>query len=359
MAFADTSEPSVVNIPLGARSYDVVVGTGVLDAIDDYLPASKTQRALVVADEVLTATGERLRERLHDAGWTAEVLPVTASESLKSREGLDRLYDHFVAHRVDRGTTIFALGGGTVGDAAGYAAATWMRGVPWIGVPTTLLAQVDSSIGGKTGINHRTAKNAIGAIYQPALVVCDIALLDTLDVRDQISGLGEIVKYGLIDDAELYRGSVDRTLSTHEIVTRCAAIKARYIAADEHDVTGIRAVLNFGHTVGHAIEQSNGYGTFRHGEAVALGMRAAIAISVDRGHLDASTGTAIDRDLRTIPTPPLTLRPDELLAALRMDKKRSASGGVRFVLLRSIGETLLDDGVDEPTILRSLDALAA
>ena len=358
MPRADTT-PSIVRIPLGDRAYDVVVGNGVLDAIAQYLPPSRSKRGIVVADEVLAAAGERLRDRLREAGWSAESVAVRASESLKSREGLEGLYDAFVANRVDRGSTIFALGGGTIGDAVGYAAATWMRGVPWVGIPTTLLAQVDSAIGGKTGINHRTAKNAIGAIYQPSLVLCDIALLDTLDVRDQISGLGEIVKYGLIDSVELYRGSVDRTLSTHQLVTRCATIKARYIAADEHDVNGMRAVLNFGHTVGHAIEQSNGYGTFRHGEAVALGMRAAIAISVERGHLATDIARTIDRDLRSIPTPTLTLKPDELLAALRMDKKRTVSGGVRFVLLRSIGETLLDDGVDEATILRSLDVLAA
>ncbi len=341
-------------VNLGDRSYDVIVGADLLAQVGSFLAGFAVRRGVIFADERLESRTDTLSERLRDAGWEIVVASVPASEELKSMAGIAGLYDRLIAARVDRSATIFALGGGTIGDAVGYVAATYQRGLRWVGIPTTLLAQVDSAIGGKTAINHPAAKNAIGLVHQPSLVLCDTTFVQTLDERDRVSGHGEMVKYGLIADAALYRALLDRTMPLDASIAACVEIKARLVERDEQDRTGARAVLNFGHTIGHAIEQSGGYGTLRHGEAVIYGMRAAVALSAIRGHLDETIAAAIERDLSAISVPPITIDPAEIIAAVRHDKKRGSDGRVNFVLLRAIGETLADNGVHDDDIVRAL-----
>jgi 3-dehydroquinate synthase len=287
---------------------------------------------------------------------------VPATEAFKDFSKIYPLYGELLKFRADRHTVLFALGGGVIGDAAGFLAGTYMRGMRWVGLPTTLLAQVDSSIGGKTGVNHAAGKNLIGAFHQPSFVACDLDFLKTLPERERVSGLGEMIKYGLIYDAPFYawleknwEGIVSgETRSLEEAVARCARWKARAVARDERDVSGVREVLNFGHTVGHALEGATRYQTFRHGEAIILGMRAATRISVDRGHLKPAAGARIDSFLCSLPVPrvPSRILPEQLLGYVRKDKKAKA-GKVRFVLLKSIGKTLLDRGVTDDQILEA------
>ena len=255
------------------------------------------------------------------------------------------------------------VGGGTIGDAAGFAAATYQRGVPFVAVPTTLLSAVDAAIGGKTAINLAGGKNLVGTVTQPAHVAIVPQALRSLPPRDVVSGYGEMLKYGLALDAALYRALrageaalLDDPATALDAIARCVELKARIVARDEEDRTGTRAVLNFGHTVAHAIEKVAGYGALRHGEAVIVGMRAALALSVARGGLDERTRDEADAHLASLPVPPAwrSLDAAALVAATARDKKRHA-GGTQYVLLDAIGSARLHDGV-APDDVR--DALA-
>jgi 3-dehydroquinate synthase len=294
------------------------------------------------------------------AGWETHLVRVPATEGFKDFGKIYPLYSELLRAGADRHTVLFALGGGVIGDAAGFLAGTYMRGLRWVGLPTTLLAQVDSSIGGKTGVNHASGKNLIGVFHQPSLVACDLDYLKTLPERERVSGLGEMIKYGLIYDAPFYAwlekhwesivSGESRKLE--EAVARCARWKARAVTRDERDLAGVREVLNFGHTVGHALEGATKYATFRHGEAIILGMRAATRLSVDRGHLKPTIGARIESFLGSLPAPkvPARVTPARLLGFVRKDKKAKA-GKVRFVLLRAVGKTRLDRGVRDDQIL--------
>jgi 3-dehydroquinate synthetase len=229
--------------------------------------------------------------------------------------------------------------------------------VRWIGVPTTLLAAVDSSVGGKTAINHARGKNLIGAIHQPSLVVVDVSTFATLPRRELISGYGEMIKYGLALDAALWDDllGVDPGAVTEAHIERCIALKAAIVCADERDETGVRETLNFGHTIGHAIEAATSYAYYRHGEAVVLGMRAAVAISAARRHCSADLAAQADAALATVPVPPLPpLDAGAIVAAVGRDKKKAAGGATRFVLLRAIGATVPDAGVDRDAVRAAL-----
>ncbi|NNF57630.1 MAG: 3-dehydroquinate synthase [Rhodothermaceae bacterium] len=298
------------------------------------------------------------------AGWEPTVLTFPAGESTKSLDALTRLYDKALALGLSRQTPVLALGGGVIGDLAGFAAATLLRGLPLIQIPTSLIAQADSAIGGKTGINHTAGKNLIGAFHQPCLVLIDTATLSTLSERDYTSGLAEVVKAALIADAEFAEwlvASWDAILggdtdTVHTLVRRAVSIKAEIVAADEREA-GQRMLLNFGHTFGHAIERVTGYGTFTHGEAVAVGMRAAL-------HLSASVATG---SIWTGPLPKPFARAEALVAhlpafgsleavdagtlttAMRTDKKRGAAG-LRFVVLTDLGHATVVDSLPEQMI---------
>lgn len=356
-----------VPVPLEGASYDVLVGAGALDALADEVPwpATASRAAVVTSATVATLYADRAQAALERAGLDVRVLTVPDGEEAKTLDTLGALYHRLAAWPLRRGDVVVALGGGVVGDLAGFAAATWNRGVAVVQVPTTLLAQVDAAIGGKTGVNLAEGKNLVGAFHQPLAVVADTSTLATLPDRERRAGLGEVAKYGFIADPEVLRllqARPDAMVAGDpgvltEVVRRCVAVKARVVAADEREA-GERALLNYGHTVGHAIEALAGYGTYRHGEAVALGMVAAARLGerlgVSEDGLAARTVALLD-GLR-LPTGGLRLDPARLWDVLARDKKAGA-GGVRFVLCRRPGDAVVVDPparADVDAVLRGL-----
>ncbi|MEA2718209.1 MAG: shikimate kinase / 3-dehydroquinate synthase [Candidatus Eremiobacteraeota bacterium] len=336
-----------------AKPYDVVIGPRVLDELPLRALPPEGGRVVVVVDERVAQLGERIARTYENAGVATFVLPVRADESLKSLDALGMLYAAFVEQRLDRRGLVVGVGGGTIGDAVGFAAATYQRGVPYAAVPTTLLAAVDAAIGGKTAVNLPSGKNLVGTVTQPALVAIAPHVLRTLPRRDVVSGYGEMLKYGLALDAELYRALrageaalLDDPATALDAIARCAALKADIVARDEEDRTGTRAILNFGHTVGHAIEKVAGYGALRHGEAVIVGMRAALALSVACGILEDAAAAEADAHLESLPVPPSWRELDAtaVIDATAGDKKRHAHG-TQYVLLDTIGSARLHDGV--------------
>lgn len=345
-----------INLPEG-RGYDV--RTEPLDRIPDALTdvGLRGPRCVLVMDETVdNLYGSRFRTILGESGWDPTTVVLPPGEETKSREYLRRIQDTALSAGVDRHTPVLAFGGGVTGDIAGFAAATLLRGLPLVQIPTTVIAQVDSAIGGKTGINHRTGKNLIGAYYQPRLVYVDTSLLDTLPEREYRSGLAEAVKHALISDERLFDWirinwplvlEKDRTVVA-ELVHRAAAIKAAVVSSDELE-TGLREILNFGHTFAHALELALGYGTLTHGEAVFIGMNAATHLSgrlfpdVDFGPVQAFLA---DVD---VPGVPGSVTLDTLREAMQSDKKRRGDD-LRFVVLEAIGTARVVSGVDSASV---------
>ncbi|MDB5027295.1 MAG: 3-dehydroquinate synthase [Candidatus Eremiobacteraeota bacterium] len=336
-----------------AKPYDVAIGPHVLDELGSRARPLPGGRAVVVTDERTERTGRRVAHAYEAAGIAVTLLPVRADESLKALDSIGALYEAFVAAGLDRRGVVVGVGGGTIGDAVGFAAATFQRGVPFVAVPTTLLSAVDAAIGGKTAINLPGGKNLVGTVTQPAFVAIAPQALRSLPLRDVVSGYGEMLKYGLALDAALYRALRDGEAAllgdpatALDAIARCVEIKADIVARDEDDRTGTRAILNFGHTVGHAIEKVAGYGTLRHGEAVIVGMRAALALSVTHGGLDDGARAEADAHLAGLPVPAAWREIDAtaVIEATRGDKKRHA-GGTQYVLLDAIGSAHLHDGV--------------
>jgi shikimate kinase/3-dehydroquinate synthase len=303
-------------------------------------------RAALVVDSAIDARyGPEAEASLRAGGLDPHRIAVPAGEGSKSMEGLSRLYDALLGAGLDRGSPVVALGGGVVGDLAGFAAATLFRGVPLVQVPTTLLAQVDSSVGGKTGINHPAGKNLIGAFHQPSLVFADTSYLASLPARDLRAGLAEVVKYGVIADADLF-ASLERNAgqllagdpeALRGAVRRCCEIKAAVVAADERETSGARAVLNFGHTFGHALERLTGYEEMRHGEAVAVGMVVAARLSALLGLCDATVPDRIAGLLARLGLPTThAFSPEAIVDAARTDKK-VRSGAIHLLLVEAVG----------------------
>ncbi len=343
--------PQTVTIDLGDRSYAIQIGTGLLGQPDTYAGLPKAAAALIVTN---TTVAPLYAARLHAAlqPWyqTIHVVSLPDGEAYKTWETLNTIFDTLLAQACDRKTVLFALGGGVVGDMTGFAAASYMRGVPFVQVPTTLLAQVDSSVGGKTAINHPLGKNMIGAFYQPQRVVCDLDSLDTLPPREFSAGLAEVIKYGPIADMafldwlEVHMDALmarDRA-ALMNAVRRSCEIKAWVVGQDEREA-GLRAVLNFGHTFGHAIEAGMGYGAWLHGEAVGAGMVMAAELSLRLGLVDAAF---VQRLRRLIERAGLPVRGAVLDAAdnagrylelMRVDKKAEA-GEIRFVVIDGPGQ---------------------
>ena len=327
-----------VEVALGERGYTIEIGAGLLDRAGERLaPLARGGRMVVVSDEnVWAAQGARL------AGLDFLPVVVSAGEASKSWDQLEALCDRLLELGVERGDTILAFGGGMVGDLAGFAASILKRGCSYVQVPTTLLAQVDSSVGGKTAINAAAGKNLIGAFHQPAAVLIDPSTLDTLPARELRSGYAEVVKYGLIGDAGFFawceaNGAAllagDGEARLHAIET-CVSAKAAIVAEDERETTGRRALLNFGHTFGHAIEAETG---MLHGEAVAIGMAMAFRLSVERGHCPAADAERAIAHLDSVGLPTATdVEADRLAARMRHDKKGGA-----LVLTRGIGGAFL------------------
>lgn len=365
----------IVTVQLGDRAYDIVIGSGLLTEtatrIEPWLKRRgvRGSLAVVVTDVNAAQHAQAVVRSLSEGGWRVEQVTLPAGEPTKCREVIDTLYDRLVDWQADRRTLIAAVGGGVIGDAAGFLAATYARGLPFLQVPTTLLADVDSSVGGKVGINHPRAKNMIGAFHQPSGVLIDTDTLATLPEREFCAGLAEVVKYGVILDGEFFatlESRVDEILrrepgTLRTIISRSCRLKADVVEGDEFERTGLRAVLNYGHTFGHAFEALCGYGELLHGEAVAIGMVCASRLAERLGRItphDTARQVQLLSDLLLPTTLPEWLHPapDDLLDRMRLDKK-SVSGKLRFVLPSRIGHVELADGVPEAMVLDVLHDL--
>jgi len=343
-----------VRVRLGRNSYDILIGSGLLAQTGQLLNEIGFSDKLVVITDptVKRLHGGTLQQSLTDSGFKVTILEVPEGEEQKSLETAGRLYHELTAVYAERTTPIIALGGGVIGDLAGFVAATYMRGVPLIQLPTTLLAQGDSSIGGKVAVNHGNLKNKIGAFYHPRLTISDISALKTLSPRELYDGLAEIIKHGAILDGEFFSyleenlekvKSLDNRV-VERVVSRSAEIKAGVVAKDELDL-GLRNILNYGHTVGHAIESVSELKIW-HGEAVAIGMIAEARISNKLGIFESSELTRLKELIERagLPTEMPTLESEKLIQAMEHDKK-IVGGKVRFVLPRAIGEVFITDDV--------------
>lgn len=353
----DTTGSRTVHIELGERSYPIHIGTGLLGSdIFSQLP-NATSAVLVTNETVAPLYADRVLAALSHRFGMAHRVVLPDGEQYKNWEVLQKIFDALLGLQCDRKTMLFALGGGVIGDMTGFAAACFMRGVSFVQLPTTLLAQVDSSVGGKTGINHPLGKNMIGAFHQPQMVVCDLDSLKTLPEREFSAGLAEVIKYGPIADLaflDWLEGNMaalrarDASALTHAI-QRCCEIKAAVVGKDERE-SGLRAILNFGHTFGHAIEAGMGYGQWLHGEAVASGMVMAAELSQRLGMIDTAY---VSRLRRLIEAAGLPVRGAVLgennaqryLELMRMDKK-SEAGEIRFVVIHADGQASMRSAPD-------------
>jgi 3-dehydroquinate synthase len=349
-----------IRVNLAERSYDLVVtendGAGVGPFARERV---KGTQAFIVTDEHVVSHAEAVAAALGKAGFRTQTAVRPAGEGQKSLAVAAELYDRLVDSHADRRTLVAAVGGGVIGDLTGYVAATFNRGLPLLMVPTTLLAMVDSSVGGKVAVNHPRAKNLIGTFHQPAGVWIDTAVLATLPEREYRSGLAEVVKYGVILDPDLFSFleanttavlQKDRNAVQH-IVMRCCRLKAGIVERDEREESGLRAVLNYGHTFAHAFETAAGYGSWLHGEAVAAGMMCASRLAERRGLIGADVTLRQRRLLEAfgLPTAPAAWPADRLVETMRSDKKTLA-GRLRFVLPRRLGEAAIFDDVPEDDV---------
>jgi 3-dehydroquinate synthase len=361
-----------IRVQLSANPYPVVIGAGSLGRLGEQIGDRgfrEGTRVLVVTNPVVHEHyGATALESLRQAGFEASELVIEAGEDQKTPASVARIHDAAFEHRLERGSLIVALGGGVVGDMAGFAAATWLRGIAVVQVPTTLLAMVDAAIGGKTGVNHPGGKNLIGAFHQPRLVLIDPTTLSTLPERDFRAGMAEVIKYGVIGDAALFAeleaaGDISSMAAVgpallQTLLERSAAAKARVVAADERE-GGLRAILNYGHTLGHVVETLCGYGTWLHGEAVAIGMVAAGEIALAKRLWSAEEQRRQKALIAAAGLPQAwpSLDPAAVLRCLQADKKVS-QGRVRFVLPTRIGAVEIRDDVDSERILAVVSSLA-
>jgi 3-dehydroquinate synthase len=350
---------TTLRVELGDRSYPIYIGQGLLGDAELIRPHIAGQQVMVVSNETVAPLYlDTLLESLTGLQVYTHILP--DGEEFKNLEVLDSIFDALLRVPCDRQTTLIALGGGVVGDISGFAAACYQRGIPFIQIPTTLLAQVDSSVGGKTAVNHPRGKNMIGAFYQPRCVIADITTLNTLDDRQLSAGLAEVIKYGLIRDLTFFiwlENNIDRLLkrdadALSEAIRWSCKSKAEIVAEDELE-GGIRALLNLGHTFGHAIETGMGYGNWLHGEAVATGMLMAANLSHRSGWISSGDVTRIAGLLERagLPVvPPIELDVEHYLELMKVDKKVQ-QGHIRLVLLKAIGSAFISEDYD-PALLR-------
>jgi len=336
-----------VHVDLGPRSYDVLIGRGLLDQVGKQLKDKVKGPVVIIADQsIITLYATKVENSIREAGFHVFTLSVPSGERSKSSEEFSRLLSELAKRKVPRSGTIIAIGGGVIGDLAGFVAASYLRGITFIQVPTTLLAMVDSSVGGKTGINLPEGKNLVGAFYQPKLVVADLDTLKTLPSREFSAGMAEVIKYGAIKDEDevlfdrVAKGVKPDNYDLDKIIENCVTIKADIVKNDEFETRGQRALLNFGHTLGHAIENASDY-EYLHGEAIALGMLAATWLSTQAGLLPNEALTAM-RNALAANDLPLYLRHSvnagRILSALEKDKKIGPDGRVQWVLLEKIGK---------------------
>ena len=358
-----------VKVPLGDRSYSIRIGRNLLSRLGAECQRLELgKRCAIISDRnVAPRYATVARRALSAAGFESVLVTVPAGEPAKSLANVHSCYNQLAAHRLERKSFVVALGGGVVGDLAGFVAATYLRGVAFVQVPTTLLAQVDSSVGGKVGVNLEAGKNLVGAFYQPRLVVCDLDTLGSLPDREFRAGLAEVIKYGIIYDAALFK-RLERDLprllrrdakTLADVIARCCAIKAEIVGQDETE-NGLRAILNFGHTIGHALETISSYGKFLHGEAISIGQVATARISAKLTALPEHDVTRIARLFERAGLPTHTrLKSTQLarlLDAMKLDKKVS-DGEIRFVLARRVGEVVVGQNVPGTLIEPALEVV--
>lgn len=354
----------VVQVPLGDRSYEIEIAPGALDRVGEVarqLLGEKAARVVIISNPLVDGLyGRRVAKSLRAAGFKPLSILIADGERAKSMRNAERVWDFMIGHRLERSEALIALGGGVVGDLAGFVAATYQRGIPFLQIPTTLLAQIDSSVGGKTAVNRPLGKNLIGAFHQPAGVVIDPLVLRTLPPREFAAGMYEALKYGIIRDRELADFIAERLEQLRQLdvapltrlIARCCEIKAEVVTADERE-SGLRRILNYGHTVGHALEAVTRYRRLRHGEAVGYGMICAANIAAAFGLLPTSESRQIREQTDAIGRRPAIsdLDVSQILTAMAHDKKVS-HGRLPFILPTSIGEVVVRDDVP-PALIRS------
>ncbi|WP_033169742.1 3-dehydroquinate synthase [Selenomonas sp. ND2010] len=355
-----------VRVELGEKSYSIYIGYGLDEKFRSFVQtASFSQKAMVITDtNVGPLYGGKIQNLLREAGLEAALVTVPAGESSKSLAVAEDLYTKAIELGLDRKSPIFALGGGVVGDLAGFIAATYMRGVPFVQLPTSLLAQVDSSVGGKVAVNHKLGKNLIGAFYQPKAVFMDLAFMKTLPNREIYTGLGEIIKYGIIYDRAFFefleQNQADVLTLTPEVVThmiaRSCEIKAAVVSQDEQE-TGLRRILNFGHTMAHAIEKETGYTRYNHGEAVAIGIVGAADISYELGMISAQDFQRVVQLTQNLQLPVQAegCTVDAMYGDIFHDKK-TVAGKVNWVLMDSIGSVVCRNDVPAEVVKKAMGA---
>ena len=349
-----------VPVALSKNPYEIIVGNGILsntgELVREVLPAGKC--ALVTDANIAPLYAEEVSRSLGEAGFIPTLITISPGEKSKSLGTAEIVCDRMISAGLDRGTFVAALGGGVIGDIAGFVASIYYRGIPHVQIPTTVVAQVDSAIGGKTGVNAREGKNLIGSFHQPVLVIADPATLRTLPDREFNEGLAEIVKHAVIRDAAMLddlTGLVKTALPA--LIARNARIKAAIVTEDEFEKLGVRALLNFGHTVGHAVEKAGGYGRFLHGEAISLGIAAALRLSVQQADLSRSEADKVLGMLRAFDLPvrlPADISTGALMEALFKDKKFEA-GAIRFILTSRLGSAFVAERVTEEDIRMAIE----
>ena len=354
-----------LRVALGDNSYPIVVGSALLNRVGELLTSQTTsKKVLIVSDSFVKGQYmPAVRHSLEKSGFDVNTIEVPGGEENKSLAQFSRIQDSLVAHQLDRGSVLIALGGGVIGDLGGFAAAVYMRGISYVQIPTTLQAQVDASVGGKTAINHPKGKNLIGAFHQPKLVLIDVDTLTTLPQRDIRSGLIEVIKMGVIRDEPLFEmveENLEAILNLEgttliEMISKACANKAEVVAKDEKE-SGLRMVLNYGHTFGHALEAVTHYNRYRHGEAVSIGLNCAAQLAVNLGMFSETDfqrqRTLLKRAELPIAFPP-DLTPEALCDAMYLDKK-TLGGKLRLILPRRIGEVVIRDDVDDQQVLEAI-----
>ena len=354
-----------LHVELNENSYPLFVGAGILNQIGEFVKSqAKSTKVFIVTDTfVKHQYAPLVLESLKDVGFDVAIIDVPVGEESKSLEQLSRVLDSLIDNQLDRGATLIALGGGVIGDLGGFAAAVYMRGIAYVQIPTTLQAQVDASVGGKTAINHPKGKNLIGAFHQPKLVLIDVNTLETLPQRDIQSGLIEVIKIGVIRDEPLFE-MVEENLSAIlnletetliEMIACACANKAEIVAKDEKE-SGLRMVLNYGHTFGHALEALTHYKKYRHGEAVSIGMNCAAKLAVNLGmfsETDFERQRALLNRAKLPLTFPYDISPEALCGAMSLDKK-TLSGRLRLILPTRIGEVVIRDDVTDTKIIEAI-----
>ena len=346
-----TDNPKILNVELGTKSYPIYIGGGLLSLESAFTEHIHGQQVMIVTNATIAPLYlNKLTDLLGNFNVESVILP--DGEQFKTLETVNKVFDALLKSKFDRSSTLIALGGGVVGDITGFAAASYLRGVDFIQVPTTLLSQVDSSVGGKTGVNHDLGKNMIGAFYQPKAVIIDVDTLDTLSHREFSAGMAEVIKYGLLGNADflsMLEANIESIMGREkgliiDIVFRSCNDKARIVALDEFE-KGKRALLNLGHTFGHGIENTLGYGTYLHGEAISIGMVMASKLSMDEGHLTEEDVQRVQNILSKANLPTSikkSVGSEALINAMSLDKK-SIDGEIRLVLLKRLGDSYLTD----------------